>query len=284
MAATTLAQIVGEICQSYKKLYATGTTSSSGSTTTAIASSLIGKDISNGHYITVSSAERLITAFDTTTGTVTFTPAASGAVASGVTYIITPRSWSDLVQVVNRSIRAMGDNWRIQVVDDTSLTFNSTTQTYSLPTACMEVSGIFLNVASTTDTSITQYVPFTKWDVFTHSDGTRKLMLRDSTGNLNGISVGVRLIYYALPSLLTATTDTLGFAERDERDAIEFIVNNSLSLLLEADIANAPTDSSARGWNEIGTRAKTRAEAIRSNYHRLIRPVQVRRYSVARHI
>jgi hypothetical protein len=87
---------------------------------------------------TYAGAYRRITDYDSTTWTITFTPAVGGNIVSGVTYSIhTDFTRDEVVEAINTAIDMVAEEAMVWVIDESTITLVADTYEYSLPTSLM---------------------------------------------------------------------------------------------------------------------------------------------------
>lgn len=279
--SVTLTDLIKAVSMAYKKVWASDTTTSAGSTTTLVCSRLIGKQLGAGQWVQVAAADRRVVSFDDSTGTLTFTPAHTSAIASGSAFIVTPRSWDEMVAALTRAMYGMGESWQTVRATDSTSNLSGLRDTWDLPSDCNDVLRIqvkprppFTNML--TNVPYEQWEDWPYWEVFS-VDGARKLRLTKL------VAGPVRLHYRALIVVPTATNEYINFGDNDDREAVAFLVARTQYELLTADQIDNPAAQAARTWGAMakqlfeiseGIRARRRPSAVVSGQVQL-RPMPV---------
>lgn len=277
MAETTLLELLKNVSLRYGSVYASVTTTSAGTTTTFVSTSLVGRDeLGGAQRAVIAGVDYQLTEFDSATGTGTFQPAASSAIASGATVTILPQPRQTMLWAINDGISAMGDSWRALKMVDDYFTLSPLVQSYTLPADCIEVSELLINTRMGIG-SVKRYVPHIDFDVISQGSGQPKLLqMRSDWGGIIGYANGTRLLYYANPNKLSNDTDTLGIGELDEREAVYFVELMATAFLIEKDVQYNPVTQSSRAQKSKDQTLKAEAEQIRANRKRTQQPARVR--------
>lgn len=277
MAETSLLELLKNVSLRYGSVYANVTTTSAGTTTTFVSTSLVGRDeLGGAQRAVIAGVDYQLTDFDSATGAGTFQPAAGAAIANGVSVTILPQPRQTMLWAINSAIDAMGDSWRAAKSVDDYFSLSATVQTYTLPANCIDVSELLVNTRMGIG-SIKLYKPEQDFEVITQGAGLPKLLqMRRQFGSYIGYTSGTRLLYYALPNKLSNDTDTLGIGELDEREAVHFLELMATAFLIEKDVQYNPVTQSSRAQKSKDQTLKAEAEQIRANRKRNQQPARVR--------
>ena len=277
MAETSLLDLFKMVSLRYGSVYANVTTTSVGTTTTFVSTSLIGRDdLGGAQRAVIGGVDYQLTDFDSATGTGTFQPAAGAAIANGASVTILPQPRHTMLWAINSAIDAMGDSWRAAKSVDDYFSLSATVQSYTLPANCIDVSELLVNTRMGIG-SLKRYAPEQDFDVIAQGAGLPKLLqMRNSFGGYIGYTSGTRLLYYALPNKLSADADTLGIGELDEREAVHFVELMATAFLIEKDVQYNPVTQSSRAQKSKDQTLKAEAEQIRANRKRNQQPARVR--------
>lgn len=147
---TTLDQLVERVCKLFLRDWTEGTTTASGSTTTLKDTARQEADDywnSKNAYVYIRSGSYAghwakVTDFAVSAGvgTITFAPAAGGAIASGVSYSLhTEFERDEVVEAINLAIDMVAEEALVWKIDETSVTLVADTYEYTLPTSFMYI-------------------------------------------------------------------------------------------------------------------------------------------------
>lgn len=240
----------------------------SGSTTTLADSTRIEPDNWFVNYfirfldgVSNANVERLVTAY--APGVLTWTLPLGAAVASEA-YTLSPVRYGPVVKALGRAVQRAGSTWLAVKVDDT-LVLTDNAQSVDLPADCVQVLRVWQYSYANNQTALGG-----RWDPYTHFEvvgpaGARMLQTQHWAVNLQGASRRVQVEYLALPTMPALPTDTLTLPEREERDAVEFIVEWTLHLLHEEMLASNRTGENAKIHNTLAQQHKGKALEIEAS-------------------
>ena len=276
----TLRDILKQVAE-VKQCWFNGLTTGTGTTSTLICSSLIGATFGAGMRVNVAGADREIVSLDKNTGTLTFRPANGTAIAASTEFTITPWRWSTMIAALMRAMYAMGEDWKLTRATETTSSLDGVHSVWDLPSDCESVSRIQIkaigDVANTANLTSIMWEPYPFYTIFS-VDGVRKLQLREPVA-------GPILIHYqALITVPNEPNDYVQLGDNDDRDAIGFLVNRTISELLFSDQLTAPTSEAARIIGDIAMRYRSASEAIRAAHMPTKGSSQRRRDPLPRHI
>ena len=268
MAAITLANLISYVAQSYGQAYASGTGDSGTNTTTVVDDALIANGYSLiGHQILLgaSSTPRRISDFDDTTGTVTYTPIASG-ITTGSAYEILPLPRAEFVAAIQKAMRAAGRDF--PTVRYATLELSAGQQDYDLAADVAVLVAAWIS-SYPTGSNITSWKPFHEYEMLA-AEGLRRIQLRRiMLANYVGYTHTLRYSYYALPERLTTDSQVLQAGEgtgsypSDDQQLIAFIEEMALHYLHERALQLSPTGQEARVHATMSGNHLKKAEDIR---------------------
>ena len=202
--------------------------------------------------------ERLITAYDRVSATLTVAPAFTVAVAVGDIVEILPERRDRLEVAINAAIGAAGERWSVVARDTTSLTVIANTYEYNLATGFSTMTR-FLSLWTRGSTSDPwREIPASNYRI----TGTpaAEVLLFDT---LDGLDAGDLLMveYRTLPSALVADSGSLGVGVVAEAGLVRFIAEYALGWLHQAAASASPQDFREH-WS-LSKRHYDEAEALR---------------------
>lgn len=258
--AITLRDILAQVC-AVKQCWFSGVSTGLGTATTLVCSSLIGRVHGAGQRVQVANVDREIVAFDRNSGTVTFRPGHSSAIASGAAFTVTPWRWDEMVAAVVRAMYAMGDSWRMTRATESQMSLDGLHQTWDLPSDCESVIKVQVKgVGNVANVGTLGHVLWQDYPYYTvvNVDGARKLQLKEH------VAGPILVQYQALITIPNEPNDYVQFGDNDDRDAVGFVVNRALSELLMSDAMVQPVAENARVLREMAASFKGASEAIRA--------------------
>jgi hypothetical protein len=232
-----------------------------------------------GHFARITSGanagqDRLITASTQAARSLTLDPVLDNAIVAGVTYQVLPRPRQDFVDAVQEAIRTAGNTWMIIRDDTTTLDFNEQ-QEYTLPADLV----VLLDVFAGRDG---YWYPCQGFEVV-GSGAPYRLLLRQwptlpYTQYDASITGDMRLVYLALPTLASASTDTLGVHSEAEREAVSYVQEYALHILHESGMARGITGEAARAHYSMAQQHLQKAQQIkgRAQPARVVRRIRER--------
>lgn len=278
MSAATLNDLLKSISIKYGGVFLTGVTTSTIPSNSFTATSLIGADIGSGMQVQLAGATtHRITAFNTTTGIVTFVPSVPSALDTGTAYKILPIDEDIIKEAIAQSINSMGGTWCVHA--ETTLQWPAGTDEITLPSDCVAV--LAVDSKSYPITGVFQSLVPEIHFVVHNNAGTKTIRFLKGAIYLGA---ELRLSYLKDVNYLTSGSGTLGIGEVDERDALAFITNWACYELWGRAIAKSPTDAASRAWETLRQSSKAAAEALRANHIRPQAQRRVRRMTLQKHI
>lgn len=285
MAATTLDQLVLAIGRRFGQ--AASGTATGGGTASLIDTAALWQPDGHwvNHYVRFTSgsnanAERLITASVQSSKTLTLDPSLTNAVAASDAYQILPLPRADIVGAIQDAIYRMGAKW---VATNTDQTIGySGDQEYDLPTDLLFIISLWLGSAE-------DWSPITNYEVV-GEPGALVLNIRDGLDARQRVLAAAgtqeyfRVVYAALPTLISTGSASLGVGETQERDAIAYIQEYALHLLHQGAVARNKTGESARASLSLAQMHLAESEKIRTMARPQVPMRRARTRMVPRHI
>lgn len=278
--SVTLTGLIEQVSLLYKDCWHNGVTTATGVTNTAICAGLIGRGIPVGCRIQVSDADREIMAFDNATGTITFRPPHTSAIASETPFTITPLRWDTITAAIIRAVYSMSDSWMMQRATESVAALTGYSDTWDLPSDCHSVRRIEvrrIEAGADITTSSTWWEPFPHYSIIS-VDGVRKLKLS------NPITGRIRIHYLALVTIPTDANEYIEFDANEGRDAVGFLVNRAASELFSSEALANPTSERSKTLIAMSDRYRAASEAFRANKMTMAGTSQKRFRSLPRHI
>lgn len=269
--AVTLTDLIAQI-SAIKQVWFSGVTTNGGTTTTLVCSSLIGRQFGAGQRVQVAGQDREIVSLDRNTGTLTFRPAHSSAVASGSAFTITAWTWEEITAAIVRAMYALGESWQVSRATQSTTALDGLHDVWDLPADCNEV--VKVRVKAVGRGAWQDYPYFSVVKV----DGARKLQLREM------VAGPVMVEYLALITIPTEADDYISFGDNDDREAVGFVVNRGMSELLMSERLKAPTAEAARVLGELAQMYKVASENIRAAKKPNVMIGQIRRKPMPEHV
>lgn len=219
---------------------------------------------------------RWITDWVQSTSTFTLDRALAAAVAAAVQYEVHRISHPhDKNNAINEAIRAAGQRWT-RKIEDTSLTLDSDTYTYSLATLAVEVDPLLLIDEVSFDTGLTGTgYPYKtihpSFRVIRNNAGTLTLQILDT---IPRDAATVRLAYQVRPAQLQSDTDLL--LPQDE-SFYNYVVSKACAILFRQRAGAEPEAN----WGERADSMEAMAESFFNLDKPQPKPKQVRNILMA---
>ncbi|MFM8331898.1 MAG: hypothetical protein ACKN9T_09430 [Candidatus Methylumidiphilus sp.] len=278
--AQTLRDILKQICE-VKQVWFDGLSTGAGTTNTLVCSSLIGRAFGAGMRVQVAGVDREIVSLDRNTGTLTFRPAHSSAIAASTGFMVTPWRWDTMVSAVVRAMYVMGDSWKLSRATETTTSLDGLHSIWDLPSDCLSVNKVQVKLVGPISNVATlghvQWKDYPFYEVI-NVDGARKLQMREPVWG------PLMVQYQALITIPIEPDDYIQFGENDNRDAVGFVVNGALYELLNSDKLIAPTSEVARVIGDVAQQYKINRENIRAARKPAQYTGQIKRRPMPQHV